>query len=321
MKIGVVSPEGNIQSQRTVPSPGFDSPTQLTDWLAATLMDLHNEIRDRGMSLRGAGIGIPGPLRFPEGILYDPPNLPLKGEIPLRALLQKRLPFPIFLDNDVTMQTLGELWRGGGTGISHFILLSFGTGIGGGIVVNGKAYRGTHGFAGEIGHLTIDFQGRPCHCGSRGCLETYASLNGLAQTLREWNTPLPHDLTAILQQKRHGDIPRLLAEKIRRGENQWQEAWDIFADALGAGIGSLINLFNPQRVILSGGLAHYSEFFLPRTLERIPEHCFKVAWKQCEIHISRLKNKAGILGAAYQVFLSIKKGATSPDRYPHNSFL
>ena len=302
LKMGVVSQEGNLLFQQTVASPGISSPTQLADWLAETLTELHKKIRDQGLSLMGVGIGIPGPLQFPEGILWDPPNLPLQGKIPLGPLLKKRLPFPVILDNDVTMQALGELWQGDGVGMDHFILLSFGTGIGGGIVVNGKIYRGAQGFAGELGHITVDRQGRPCRCGSKGCMETYASLNGLAQTLNEWKTPIPPDLAAILMEKTYGDIPEFLAKRIREGEIQWQVAWDIFADALGAGIGSLINLFNPQRVILSGGLSHYSAFFLPRTLETIPRYCFKIAWEHCEIRISRLKNKAGILGAAYQAF-------------------
>ena len=304
IKMGGVSQKGEILIQRTLPSKGINSPSGMAEWIAKILMSFYKEVNEQGISPVGAGIGIPGPVHFPDGTLFDPPNLPLKGKIPMGKLIRERLPFPVILDNDATLQTLGESWLGEGAGIDHFVFLSLGTGIGGGIVINGEIYRGNGGFAGEIGHLTIDFNGRPCHCGSRGCLETYASLNGLANTLLTWQQPLPSDLTDILREKRYGNLPELLVKKITGGERQWQQAWDIFADALGAGIGFLINLFNPQKVILSGGLSHYSDFFLPRTLDKIPLYCFPVAWEECQVCISTLKNKAGILGAAYLAFLN-----------------
>ncbi len=302
VKIGLISRNGTILYQRTVPLPPLTTPEEMADWISSLLLNFYTMGKKLHTVPIGVGIGIPGPLQYPEGILHDPPNLPFSGEIPMRQFIEERISLPVIMDNDATTQTLGELWLGEGIGIKNLIYLSFGTGIGGGIVIDGKVYRGTIGLAGEIGHMTIDYHGRPCLCGARGCLETYASLNGLAQSLLEWKDPLPHDLTMALRSKDYGSLPALLKDKIESGEVQWQRIWDIFADALGAGIGSLINLFNPQKVVLSGGLSYYSNLFLPRTLEKIHTSSFRGAAKGCLIRISKLKNTSGIIGAAHLAF-------------------
>ncbi len=300
IKIGTLNRDGEIPSWQTIPSPEFSSAEDFAAWISGILLEIP-EKKKQGRVI-GAGIGIPGPLRYPQGILYDPPNLLFKGEIPIKEMTQKRLPFPVFFDNDATVQTLGEAWKGLGKGLKNFLYIALGTGVGGGIVIDGKVFRGTDGMAGEIGHITVDYKGRTCLCGSKGCLETYASINGIANSLMELNSPLPSEISDALKSHDWKKLPEILKKRIGRGETKWQDIWDIFADGLGAGLGSLINLFNPQRVIISGGLSYYSDFFLKRTQDIARERSFKQPGATCEIVISNLKEKAGILGAAFLAF-------------------
>jgi len=300
VKIGSLSREGDILSSQTIPLPEVGSAEELAEWISKILLKIYEKEKEN--KLMGAGIGIPGPLRYPEGILYDPPNLPFKGKVPIKKMVQEYLPFPVFFDNDATVQTLGEAWKGLGAGLKNFLCLALGTGIGGGIVIDSKIYRGTDGMAGEIGHMTVFYNGRKCLCGSRGCLETYASINGIVNSLREFDPPLPEEIEYALKTLQWDRLPKILKERIASGETQWQQVWDIFADALGAGIGSLINLFNPQRVIISGGLSYYNRLYIKRTVIQSKKHCFNQPARSCKIVVSNLKERAGIIGAAFLVF-------------------
>ncbi|MBW1660485.1 MAG: ROK family protein [Deltaproteobacteria bacterium] len=304
VKMGLVERDGTLKTRHTTPLPRFDTPEQLAVWLTDTLMEFYKKNAPDGAVLHGVGIGIPGPVRFPDGTLFDPPNLPFEGEIPFGDLLRSTFPHPLFIDNDATVQTLGEARVGKGKGAQNFIYMALGTGIGGGIVMNGQLYRGTLGMAGEIGHLTIDYRGRKCLCGSRGCLETYASINGIANTLKEIDRPLPEEIRESLENGQWSRLPGILKERIDRGETEWQEVWDIFADALGAGMGTLINLFNPEKIVISGGLSHLSALCQPRAMKTSRRYAFTRPAVACEIVVSDLKDTAGIIGAAFMAFES-----------------
>ncbi len=304
VKMGVVLADGAVTARDMVPLPPLTSPGYLASWLAGALTAFQEKNAPDGTPPKGVGIGIPGPVRFPDGTLFDPPNLPFSGEIPLGKLLRGLLPVPVTIDNDATVQTIGEAWVGQGKGVKNFIYLALGTGIGGGIVTDGAITRGALGMAGEIGHLTIDWHGRPCRCGSRGCLETYASINGIANSLREMGPSLPADIRESLENGAWSGLPGLLKERLDQGETRWQKVWDIFADALGAGMGSLINLFNPEKIIISGGLSYHSPLFLSRAVETSRRYCFRRPAASCDIVTSRLKDNAGIIGAARMAFLS-----------------
>ncbi len=302
VKMGLVARGGEVLHQENLPLLRPETPFRLATWLSETLEKFLKKTLPKGATFLGAGIGIPGPLRYPEGILFDPPNLPFQGKIPLGPLFREVYPHAAFFDNDATIQTLGEQWQGLGRGLRAFLYLAFGTGIGGGIVIDGKIYRGISGFGGEIGHITVNFQGRRCHCGARGCMEAYASITGIANSLREEYPHLPPDISKALERKELHLLPNLLVDKLSRGETQWRRVWEIFADALGAGMGSLINLFNPERIIISGGLSHYADHFLPRAVEQSRRFSFRHPARDCNVVVSQLKNRAGILGAALLVF-------------------
>ena len=302
VKMGLFTREGYLLSKHTTPLPKFGEPAAMASWLSAALLDFFDKNRSKRARLIGTGIGIPGPIKYPEGVIYDPPNLPFEGEIPFRALMEKHFSTPVYVDNDATVQTLGEARAGLGKGIKNFVYIALGTGIGGGIVTDGEIYRGTLGMAGEVGHLTIDYHGRQCLCGSKGCMETYASLNGLANSLKELSFPLPTEIQESFDKGQWSELPAILKEKIEQGETRWQSVWDIFADALGAGMGTLINLFNPEKIIISGGLSYYSSLFLPRAIERSKQYSFTLPAQSCEIVVSELKENTGITGAAFMAF-------------------
>jgi glucokinase len=302
VKMGLFTREGQLISKDTTPLPKLEAPGALASWLSATLLDFYDKNHPQEGRLVGAGIGVPGPVTYPEGIIFDPPNLPFKGKIPFRSFMEKHFTAPVFVDNDATVQTLGEARAGLGKGTKNFVYIALGTGIGGGIVTEGEIYRGTLGMAGEVGHLTIDYHGRQCLCGSRGCMETYASLNGIANSLKEFPTPLPAKIQDSLNKGQWSRLPAILKKKIERGETRWQEVWDIFADALGAGMGTLINLFNPEKIVISGGLSYYSSLFLPRAIEKSKQYSFTLPAQSCEIAVSELKENTGIIGAAFMAF-------------------
>jgi glucokinase len=251
-----------------------------------------------GAEIIGVGVGAPGPLDTKSGIVLLTPNLGWVN-MPLRAIIHDRLKLPASLDNDANCAVLGEWWRGAARGTRNAIGITIGTGIGGGIILNGQLYHGSSDCAGEIGHTTIDSEGRRCKCGNYGCLEAYASGPNIAlRACEEINAGAESRLAKYVD----GDLTRITAQTVYQAAHDGDElAMDVVDDTakfLGIGIANLLNIFNPEVVVVCGGVTLAGETLFAPLRREVARRAFKPAVSVCRIVPCELTGTAGVYGAA-----------------------
>lgn len=236
--------------------------------------------------LAGVGIGVPGFIRLREGFITNSNNLPYLENFPVRDEIERRLGTPIILENDANAAALGETWMGAGKEVDDLVLLTLGTGVGGGIIFDGKVLHGALGMAGELGHLTIDPNGPPCGCGNNGCLEKIASATAVESMA--YLMSLGDNLTSR-------DVYNLAAG----GNIKAQRIFQQMGRALGIAVANLINTFNFPLYLLSGGMLPAWDYFAPTMLEEVSRRSFTYRNSQTRIEQAKLGNLAGLYGAAY----------------------
>ena len=236
--------------------------------------------------LAGVGIGVPGFIRLREGFITNSNNLPYLENFPVRDEIERRLGTPIILENDANAAALGETWMGAGKEVDDLVLLTLGTGVGGGIIFDGKVVHGALGMAGELGHLTIDPNGPPCGCGNNGCLEKIASATAVESMA--YLMSLGDNLTSR-------DVYNLAAG----GNVKAQRIFQQMGRALGIAVANLINTFNFPLYLLSGGMLPAWDYFAPTMLEEVSRRSFTYRNSQTRIEQAKLGNLAGLYGAAY----------------------
>jgi len=294
----LVDSDGKIIKTINKKTPGDSKPEALIDTIKDSIDQLNEKLKKEfpGSRISGIGIGAPGALDLEKGTIITSPNLKNWKNVPIVDMLKAVSRFPIYMDNDANLAAIGEHWIGAGKGFNNIIMITLGTGVGGGIIINGHIYRGSHGTAGELGHITIVEDGEKCGCGNKGCLEAYASANytvkraikGLKgkvrSTLRDIN---PKDLSAkdIFIHAKNGDkfSTHTLNESGRY---------------LGIGIATLANIFDPDAIIIGGGFAEAGEFIIPSAISEAKVRSFKTIMEKLVICKAKLGNDAGIIGAA-----------------------
>lgn len=256
----------------------------------------------RGKEIAGVGIGSPGPLDTKTGVVLLTPNLGWVN-MPLRDRVAGALGLPATLDNDANCAVYGEWWRGAARGADPVVGLTIGTGIGGGIVIGGRIYHGVSDIAGEIGHMTIDSNGRRCKCGNYGCLEAYASGPAIAARAVEG---IEAGAETALPQYVGGDLSRITAQVVYEAAHDGDafalEMVHDTASLLGAGVASLVNIFNPQVIVICGGVTLAGDKLFTPLRGEVKRRAFKPAWEACRIVPGALTGTAGVYGAA-AVFL------------------
>jgi glucokinase len=275
--------------------------------LVAQLTDIIRKARTKESRVAAVGIGFPGPMKIKKGIVLTPPNIPDCANLPLKKILEKATRLPVFLENDANAAALGEYWIGAAKGAHSVLCLTLGTGIGGGIVLDGKVWRGAGDVAGELGHITVKPGGRKCGCGKRGCLETYASASGVARTARA--RIRRGDRSAILRLA-GGKISAVNSAVVHRaamqGDRAAREVLHETGRILGAAIGNLLNVLNPAVVVLTGGLARAGSLLFRPLIAEAPKHCFRAAFRGTRIVRGKLGDDAGIAGAALTAFQELE---------------
>ncbi|HWP69654.1 MAG TPA: ROK family protein [Gemmatimonadaceae bacterium] len=244
----------------------------------------------------GVGVGAPGPLDRERGIVVTTPNLGWTN-FPLRDVVAERTRLPVRIDNDANCATLGEWWLGAARGANNVIGMTIGTGIGGGIILGGRLYHGSSDVAGEIGHATIDITGRRCKCGNYGCLEAYASGPSIADRARE---AVGSDDEAFLVLMVGGDANKITAATVYEAAKLGDDvALDVVRETsrfLGAGIANLLNIFNPDVVVIAGGVTQAGETLFGPLRREVRKRAFKPAVEACQIVPGTLV-AAGVVGA------------------------
>lgn len=280
--------------------------TNLQAGKEAVLDDIANNIRvlrDRlgARDLIGVGVGVPGFIRMEEGIIANSNNLPDLEGTPVRDEIERRLDSKVFLENDANAAALGETWMGAGKDVDSLVLLTLGTGVGGGIIHEGRVLHGFVGMAGEIGHITVAPNGNPCGCGNHGCLEKHASATAIEAMA--YMMGLGENLTS-----------RDVFDLAGQGNGNARRIFQRFGSALGMALATLINIFNFPLYLLSGGVLPAWKYFGPSMLAEVERRSFTFRNTETRIEPAVLGNEAGLYGAAYLPIQAAdleSRGATS----------
>jgi glucokinase len=300
LSYGLVQPDGRVRLQRSVGTFARGHGAAVLEQLLEVTRTLLDAASRRRLRVSGIGIGVPGTVDVARGRIRDNiQNVPEFEGLALGPVLRRRFSLPVHLDNDVNALTLGEFYFGRARGVRNFAMLAAGTGVGGGIVIEGKLVRGRRGYGGEAGHTTVSVDGRPCFCGSIGCIKTYASGPDIAAQARErLQTARPSRLLELCG----GDPQRLTAQEVfaaaRESDPIALEVVEIAARALGAGVANLVNLLNPEMIILGGGVLEASDLLLPRIRRWAASYAFAEALRGTRLVVSRFIKRSSMSGAA-----------------------
>ncbi|MFA5839273.1 MAG: ROK family protein [Candidatus Margulisiibacteriota bacterium] len=271
----LTDPSGKTIMDVQIPTEAAKGKKQV---IANIVKAIHLLIESKKAKIRAIGIGAPGPILYEKGIVIGAPNLPGWHKVHLKQILHKMFAVPVYVDNDANCAALAEAKFGAGRGASNFIYMTVSTGIGGGIIIDGKLYRGANGSAGEFGHMQINPSGPLCGCGKRGCLEAIASGSAL--------------------KKITGMDALALELAARQGSKEAQKAIHEMAQAIAIGVGNLVNIFNPEMVIIGGGLSNMRELLLSPIKNDFKKYALTLPARSVKIVRAKLGTKAGVLGAA-----------------------
>jgi len=304
IKFAVVRKDGSLIDTLSLPTRAQDDPqqtiTRITD-AVNTLLEKARGIDPDLERVLAVGVGCAGLISTDSGVVHLSPNLPHWREVPLGPETSKRLGMPVLLHNDANAFVLGESWAGAGRGVRVLLGLTLGTGVGGGVVIDGNLFTGSHGFAGELGHTPLFADGPPCGCGSRGCLEIYVGNRAIVDRYLEISEgrrgPVVERLTA-------GDEgllnPELLCRAAHAGDACARETFEITGRHLGAGLAGLANLFDPERIVIGGGVAQAGNLLLDPARAALAERSMYPKAFHPEVRSAALGEQAGVIGVALE---------------------
>lgn len=279
----------------TPPGRGFEGVVEQMTVGVRRLLDEHGLAVD---DVAGIGIGAPGPLDLSAGVVIAMPNVPGMENAPIRDRVADAVGLPAVLENDANAAGFGEFLAGAGKGTQNMVLLTLGTGVGGGIVVDGKVLHGSHEIGAELGHMIVEPAGLECGCGQRGCIERYCSATFLAQwAQRQIREGRASSLSAKLETEGQIDA-RDINEARKAGDELAEEVWQRAAYYLAIGCVNVCRIFDPDEIVLGGGLAKAGDDLLQPVCEQFAKLHWKLTEPMTKIAIASLGNDAGVIGAA-----------------------
>ena len=294
LRVALLNSDGVILDKRKEATQASFGWKFIVERLVAAISRQREIAVQKGLDVKTVGVGAPGIILMEKGVVVKSPNFPDWNNLPLREHLETALHLPVVIENDANAAALGEQWRGAGRGIGSMILLTLGTGVGGGIVLNDKVWHGADGMAGEIGHMTLVPDGRSCTCGNTGCLEMYASARGIVRSYCEELGKTASDTHPALQEVTSENV----YQAAREGDAVAGRVMKDMGRMLGIGIANLINIFNPQMVVIGGGVKDAWPLFIGATRVEVMKRAFQVPAERTEIVPSLLGDDAGVVGAA-----------------------
>ncbi len=270
--------------------------------LDAVASEVLNILKEKGIQKRdvlGLGSGLPGLVDFKKGLVFSLTNIPHWKNVGLKRILEKKLRLPVFVDNDVKVMALAEMKYGAGRGYKDAVCLTLGTGVGGAVIIDGVLYRGSSLVAGEIGHMPINENGPQCNCGSFGCLEAYVGREHFLNKVRKRLEDAPDSVTMKLAD---GNLflvtPELLEKAARKGDKIAKGAWSEMGIHIGNALAGVINLLNPQIIIIGGGMAEVGNMLFDSIRSAAKRKSMKMQARAVKIVKAMLGNDAGVIGAA-----------------------
>ena len=291
-----------VLRKSSFPTSLFKSHQKLLSAINSSILDL---LKDAGIPLKsveGMGIGVAGLVDAESGVVANLVNIPGWKRVNIKGYFEKTLRVPAFVDNDVNVMTLAEFYKGAGKGCRNLICVTLGTGVGGGIVIEGELYRGSTSSAGEIGHIPINMKGPKCNCGGVACIESYAGNRNL---IRELRGVARKNRGSILRKLADRDLsnltPELACRAAAMGDRPSIDFWEETGSRIGVMLTGVVNFLDPDRIVIGGGVAGAARFLFPSIRETIGRRAMEVQRRHVRVVKARLGSEAGLVGAAVLV--------------------
>ncbi len=300
IKMGIVNEKGKIIKKVEIESKAKEGPKEVIKQLKQGIkLVLANNLK----KIEGIGIGSPGLINSKKGVVENPPNFPGWEKVNLKKIIEKEFDIPTEIENDANAAAVGELIYGAGKKLKSFLMVTLGTGVGGGIIYNNKVFRGDTGAAGEVGHITIDHNGDPCNCGSLGCIESYVGNNYLTQRIKKDLRQNPDSAIIKLVE---GDMkkisPRIVHEAALLDDPFAKQVIADTGNKLGHALASAINVLDIANIIIGGGVAGFGKLLFDSVEHSAKERVLIPIKPRIKVYPAKLKNEAGIKGASALVF-------------------
>lgn len=292
---GIVTATGQLLDSARIPTQAEQGPDRIVE----RVLHLSRMLLGRSRAhIERVGVGCGGPLDTQRGLIQNPPNLPGWIDYPLVQNLHDGLGLPVALENDANAAALAEYHFGAGRGTQHMVYLTISTGIGGGLILDGKLYRGKQGNAGELGHLQVRYDGPSCNCGGYGCLEGYASGTNIARRAREAAAHHPESLLARLTPSLSDITAQTVLTALEADDPVATALWDETLDMLAAGVASIVHAFDTERVVIGGGITNFGDRLFVPLRDRVARRTMPALAEGVEICPAAFAENVGILGAA-----------------------
>jgi glucokinase len=293
---GVVDENGKILSQGSTPTLSERHYSEIVKDMADLCKKVTEEAGLSISEIQAIGIGSPGSIDNKNGVVVYANNIKMDNT-PIAAELQKYINVPVNVENDANAAAFGEYVINGG-GVNDFIFITLGTGVGGGVIINKKIYRGFNGAAGELGHTTLVHNGELCTCGNKGCWEAYASVTALIRQTEEEMKKSPESLMHKVAEKEGKVSGRTAFEAAKQGDEAAKRVVDQYITYVADGITGVINIFQPEKLVIGGGISKEGDYLLRPIIQHVEKYGYNKYMKKTEISIATLFNEAGIIGAA-----------------------
>ena len=295
--VGLVNEEKQLVAKKSVPTQGRRPAEDIIRDMVQTALSLITENGLSEQDVSAIGIGCPGTVYNKSGVVIFTPNLPFR-HTNLREAFRAYTSIPVFCGNDADAAALGEAYAGAAAGCSNAIMITLGTGVGGGIIINKHVYSGFNGAGGELGHMVIVCDGEPCNCGRRGCWEAYSSATGLIRMTRAAMKKHPESALWSFAPSLEDVSGRTAFDALRAEDPTAREVVDEYVFYLAAGLTNIINIFQPEVIILGGGVAKEGQFLIDMLMPQINRERYGKDVPLTQIRPAVLGNDAGIIGAA-----------------------
>ena len=300
IKIGIVSDKGKLVKSISIKTEADCGPKTV---IANIIKGVETIISKNKLKIQGIGIGCPGVVSIKKGIVENAPNLPGWKNVKLGPIIKEKFSYRVHLENDANAAAIGELMFGAGKKFDSFVMVTLGTGVGGGIVFNKKIFRGEFGAAGEIGHISIDVNGPKCNCGSTGCIEAYAGNSYLKEQIRSELKDYPDSkVWKLIENDLSKVSPRIIQAASEKKDAYAKFVIERMGKQLGAALASLSNLLDISTFIIGGGVAGFGKPLLDSARKTISERVLLPLRQRVLVIPAKLQNEAGIKGASSLVF-------------------
>jgi len=287
LKYALGTPDGELIINKKTPSKGKEPKQEIFNVIFSAIEELLHVAKEQGGRVIAIGLGSPGAIDFEKGKqIGSTPNLPHWIDADIRGEIELKFGIPVWADNDANVMAFAESRMGAAKGYRYSIALTLGTGIGGGIILNNEIFRGANYAGAELGHLTIDYKGLKCNCGGIGCIERYASATGMVENYAKRKKV---DTTAVKTED--------IFERAKAGEPEAQGTIADTCECLGAALATLVNIFNPEMIVIGGGVGDAGDKFIETIHTAVKQKAMGPALLNLKIARARLGNKAGIIGA------------------------